>query len=65
MSSNDSLRVRLRHYLDRDIKQGIESLGPLEQGELSELIRTGMRLALKERSLNEKEPQHPEGHRNS
>jgi len=45
------LRVRLRNYLDKDIKAGIEQLGPLEQGELSELIRNGMRLALKERGI--------------
>jgi len=48
---NDNLKVRLRHRLDRDIKQGIEWLKPLEQGELSELIRDGMRLVLKERGI--------------
>lgn len=56
---NDNLKVRLRHRLDRDIKQGIEQLGPLEQGELSDLIRDGMRLKLKEKGvIREKEKSH-------
>jgi len=45
------LRVRLRNFLDKDIKQGIEKLGPLEQGELSELIRLGMRKVLQEKGV--------------
>ena len=45
----NDLRVRLRNFLDKDIKQGIEKLGPLEQGELSELIRLGMRKVLQEK----------------
>lgn len=48
---NDNLKVRLRHRLDCDIKQGIERLKPLEQGELSDLIRDGMRLKLIEKGV--------------
>jgi hypothetical protein len=44
---NNSLRARLRLRQDRDIRQGLERLGPLEQGELSDLIRDGFRLILK------------------
>lgn len=47
----NDLRVRLRVRQDRDIKQGIELLGPLELGELSDLIRDGVRLKLKEKGV--------------
>lgn len=47
----NDLRVRLRVRQDRDIKQGIERLGPLELGELSDLIRDGMRLKLIEKGV--------------
>lgn len=45
----DALRARLRPR-DKDIKQAIELLD-LEQGELSDLIRDGMRLKLAEKGV--------------
>ncbi|MCO1599794.1 hypothetical protein [Desulfosporosinus nitroreducens] len=54
---NDNLKVRLRNRLDRDIKHGLQILEEqrpnkqLEQGELSDLIRDGMRLKLREKGV--------------
>ncbi|MDP4158169.1 MAG: hypothetical protein Q8911_00190 [Bacillota bacterium] len=53
----NDLRVRLRSRLDRDIRQGLKQLAEqrpkkkLEQGELSDLIRDGIRLKLKEKGV--------------
>ncbi|MHB8124620.1 MAG: hypothetical protein ACYDEJ_03085 [Desulfitobacteriaceae bacterium] len=54
--SND-LRARLRHRQDRDIKRGLQLLEEqcpnkqLEQGELSDLIRDGVRLILLQKGV--------------
>lgn len=53
----NDLRVRLRSRLDRDIRQGLKQLEEqrpdkkLEQGELSDLIRDGIRLKLREKGV--------------
>ena len=39
----EDLRARLRKRQDRDIRQALKRLGQLEQGELSDLIRDGVR----------------------
>ncbi|GAB6171972.1 hypothetical protein JCM15765_14500 [Paradesulfitobacterium aromaticivorans] len=39
----EDLRARLRKRQDRDIRQALRRLGQLEQGELSDLIRDGVR----------------------
>lgn len=54
------LRTRLRNVEDQDIRQAMKTLGKLSQGELSNLIRDGMRLKLKERGvLNDRHHQNP------
>ena len=42
----EDLRARLRKRQDRDIRQAFRRLGQLEQGELSDLIRNGVRQEL-------------------
>lgn len=47
----EDLRARLRKRQDRDIRQGLKRLGLLEQGELSDLIRDGVRKVLVEKGV--------------
>lgn len=44
------LRAKLRKFHDRDIEKAL-SKHKLEQGEMSDLVRRGFRMALKERGF--------------
>ena len=46
------IRARLRKRRDRDIQRAV-SLLELEEGELSDLVREGFRMALRERGAME------------
>ena len=45
------LRARIRRCEDKDIQQGLKRLGQLNQGELSDLIRSGVRHELIKRGV--------------
>lgn len=47
----NKLRARLRKNEDRDIKEGLCRLGKLEQGELSDMIRNGIRHELQKKGV--------------
>lgn len=45
------LSARIRKRQDRDIKRGLQRLGYLDQGELSDLVRNGFRMVLKKKGV--------------
>ncbi|MDI6916126.1 MAG: hypothetical protein QMC95_18295 [Desulfitobacteriaceae bacterium] len=45
------MRARLLKRQDRDIRQSLKRLGQLEQGELSDMIRDGLRHELSRRGV--------------
>lgn len=51
----ETLQARLRRRLDRDIRQGLKRLereqGGLEQGDISDLVRDGVRKVLVEKGM--------------
>lgn len=47
----EDLRARLRKREDQDIRRGLKRLGQLEQGQLSDLIRNGVRQELIKRGV--------------
>lgn len=51
LDNMEDLRARLRKRKDRDIRQALKCMGQLEQGELSDLIRDGVRHELIKRGV--------------